>query len=162
MNVEVSEPLDKMLGVSLRAGLRSQVEKLRKRHGVTQQQIEDALGVTRSYLSHLLAGRNEPSPTLVKMLALFVDVPGAFEHALGRKKHRAGQAKTEQRAEWGAWLVTQPARVLVYHVTDATRAWADLPDRPEQPTTVLTYAARSQLPSPSTPNHIVHECFNLH
>lgn len=84
MSIEVSEPLDRLLAEELRGMLRRYVETIREKHAVTQQEMEDALGVTRSYLSHLLGGRNEPSPTLVKMLRLLADVPGAFENASGR------------------------------------------------------------------------------
>jgi transcriptional regulator with XRE-family HTH domain len=83
---EVSEELDKLLeGVFLAQQarqLRSCVQVLRERHGVTQQQIEDACCVTRSYLSHLLGKRREASPTLMRLLESFALSPDLFEHAL--------------------------------------------------------------------------------
>lgn len=150
MNVEVSEPLDKLLGEHLCSKLRAQVGTLRGRHGVTQQQIEDALGVTRSYLSHLLAGRNEPSPTLVKMLALFVDVPGAFEHAWGRKKS-VSVKRTEQRAGWVVWLnYPRPRGAQVYQFAESIAWEAEQREVPK-----MDYAPISERPS-DTHLHIGH------
>jgi transcriptional regulator with XRE-family HTH domain len=84
MSADISEKLDAHLSEALRQLLNAHVATVRERHGVTQRDIEDALRVTRSYLSHLLSGRKPPSGTLVEMLALFAEVPGAFAHALGR------------------------------------------------------------------------------
>lgn len=87
MTPEVSEKLDAVL---LREHLRRQAQELQlctrvlcQRHGVTQQQIEDACGVTRSYLSHLLAGRREASATLMRLIKSFVVSPEAFALAMG-------------------------------------------------------------------------------
>lgn len=67
---EVSEPLDALLRARLTAQVNQCVALIQARDNVTQQQIEDALGITRSYLSHLRAGRKEPSGMLVKLLQL--------------------------------------------------------------------------------------------
>jgi transcriptional regulator with XRE-family HTH domain len=87
MTPEVSDELDAIL---LREHLRRQARELElctrilcERHGVTQQQIEDACGVTRSYLSHLLAGRREASATLMRLVKSFVVSPEAFSLAMG-------------------------------------------------------------------------------
>jgi transcriptional regulator with XRE-family HTH domain len=80
MNIEVSEPLDKILGENLRHILLSYVEKLRER-GFSRLEIGDALGVTRQHFSRVLSGEKEPNSLLVKMLSLFINVPGAFERA---------------------------------------------------------------------------------
>lgn len=84
MSLDVSEKLDAQLSQVLTERLQKYVETIRRNHSVTQAEIEDALRVTRSYLSHVLSGRKPPSGTLVGMLSLFAEVPGAFEHAIGR------------------------------------------------------------------------------
>lgn len=83
---EVSEELDALLE---REFLKRQAHELevctrvlRLRHGATQQDIEDACGVTRSYLSHLLAGRKEASETLMRLIKVFVIAPDTFEYAV--------------------------------------------------------------------------------
>jgi transcriptional regulator with XRE-family HTH domain len=84
MSLDLSEKLDAELGEVLTKQLHDYVEAIRRKHSVTQAEIEDALRVTRSYLSHVLSGRKPPSGALVEMLSLFAEVPGALEHALGR------------------------------------------------------------------------------
>lgn len=83
---EVSEPLDALLEQQYRARMihetRICVRVLQERHGASQQDIEDACCITRSYLSHLLAGRKDPSRTLVQLLKSFALAPITFEHAL--------------------------------------------------------------------------------
>jgi len=53
------------------------VANLKKAHGVTQSEIEDACRVTRSYLSHVLNGR-EASETLMQLLRSFDMAPETF------------------------------------------------------------------------------------
>lgn len=77
---------------------------IREQHGVTQQKIEDALGVTRSYLSHVLGGRKRPGKMLEKLLDLFAAVPGAFERA-----SRGEPGSYEQPAEPRALQVREPS-----------------------------------------------------
>lgn len=84
MSLDLSEELDAQLGAVLTQQLHGYVATIRRKYSVTQAEIEDALRVTRSYLSHVLSGRKPPSGTLVEMLSLFADVPGALEHALRR------------------------------------------------------------------------------
>jgi transcriptional regulator with XRE-family HTH domain len=86
MTPAISESLDAILK---REYLRKQVRHcevcvklIRERHGVTQQEIEDALGITRSYLSHLLAGSKEASLQMVRQLTAFAVSPEAFEAAM--------------------------------------------------------------------------------
>lgn len=82
-NIELAEKLDSVLHQTLIDDLRADVGRICAAHGANQQQVEDALGVTRTYLSHVLAGRNPPSATFVKFLRSFANVPGAYEYALG-------------------------------------------------------------------------------
>ena len=61
--------------------LRACIQILKVRHQVTQQEIEDACGVTRSYLSHLVSGKREASSTLMRLVESFVISGDAFGHA---------------------------------------------------------------------------------
>jgi len=88
-----------------------QVAFLRKTHGVTQRQIEAALGVTPSYLSHVLGGRRTPSRMFETLLFLFVEVPGAFERARGARERS----------------YPSPIESMVLEVRDRVVAW---PPRP--------------------------------
>lgn len=96
MSAEISEKLDEILSGVLQTRMRLYVEKIHAIHaGTSQREIEEALRVTPSYLSHVLSGRKPPSATLVELLALFAEVPGAFEHALpGRAAPSKVVAKT--------------------------------------------------------------------
>lgn len=85
MAPEVSERLDALLRESLTVRINQCVKIIQTRDGVTQQQIEDALGVTRSYLSHLRAGRKEPSGPLVKLLELCALSADNFHHLCERQ-----------------------------------------------------------------------------
>lgn len=58
--------------------VRHHVEVLQRRHAVTVRQIEAALAVTPSYLSHLMAGRKLASETLLRLLAVFAKHPATF------------------------------------------------------------------------------------
>ncbi|MFI5300512.1 MAG: helix-turn-helix domain-containing protein [Polyangiales bacterium] len=82
---EVSEPLDLLLEQAFLERQAHELEVcirvLRLRHGANQQDIEDACGVTRTYLSHLRAGRKEASETLMRLIKVFVISPEAFEYA---------------------------------------------------------------------------------
>jgi len=60
--------------------VRAHVETLKLRHGVTLRQIEAALAVTPSYLSHLLAGRKLASETLLRFLSTLAQHPATFRH----------------------------------------------------------------------------------
>lgn len=82
---EVSEKLDALLGARLTLRINQYVAMIQARDNVTQQQIEDALGVTRSYLSHLRAGRKEPSSTLFKLLELCAMSPDNSHHLRERR-----------------------------------------------------------------------------
>lgn len=77
----------KALDAELRASaLGQQVEELRYylrvlriRHGATQRDVEDACAVTRSYFSHLLAGKRPASATLMRLVRAFALSPETFE-----------------------------------------------------------------------------------
>lgn len=87
MSLEFSKELDRRLADVLRERLKSYVQRIQRNYvGTSQLEIEQALRVTPSYLSHVLGGRKVPSGALVEMLALFAEVPGAFEHALPNKR----------------------------------------------------------------------------
>lgn len=47
------------------------VDRIKATHGVTLRAIEQACGVTGTYLSHVLAGRKEASATLVYLLEAY-------------------------------------------------------------------------------------------
>jgi transcriptional regulator with XRE-family HTH domain len=127
MNVEVSGPLDTLLAEGLKGMLRGYVDAIRMRHTVTQQEIEDALGITRSYLSHVLAGRNEPSPTLVKMLRLLAEVPGAFENAAGRKRVKKNIPAPKDFATHVVWI--SHFQLAPSYAVLADSAWGEI-ERP--------------------------------
>lgn len=84
---EVSEKLDALLSQRLTLRINQYVTLIQTRDNVTQQQIEDALGVTRSYLSHLRAGRKEPSSSLFKLLELFAISPETSHHLRQRQPY---------------------------------------------------------------------------
>ena len=83
---EVSEPLDRLLSemyVARQAETaRSCIGTIQERHGVTQQQVEAACGVTASYLSHVTSGKREASRTLMRLIEVFALFPEAFDYAL--------------------------------------------------------------------------------
>lgn len=87
MSLDVSQALDARLQSTFleeqAAGVHFCVSQIVAREKVTQGQIEDACGVTRSYLSHLMSGKREASQTLLKLLELFALSDAAF--AYGRK-----------------------------------------------------------------------------
>lgn len=80
MAPEVSERLDEVLRRQLTTHVDQCVKYIQTLNGVTQQDIEDAIGVTRTYLSHLRAGRKEPSAPLIKLLELCAFIPDCFQH----------------------------------------------------------------------------------
>ena len=49
--------------------LSEQLKKIRKAHGITQQQIADYLGITQSAYAYYETGRNEPDIETLKKLA---------------------------------------------------------------------------------------------
>lgn len=83
---EVSEALDAVLREEFlerqRYELAACTRAIRLRHGVDQKTIEDACGVTRTYLSHLLAGRKEAGEPLMRLIKIFVIAPETFEFAM--------------------------------------------------------------------------------
>jgi predicted XRE-type DNA-binding protein len=98
MAPEFSEPLDESLRQQLTAHVNQCVGIIQKRDNVTQQQIEDAFGVTRSYLSHLLAGRKEPSATLVKLLEVCALFPECYQHVRERRPFEIRRAAASHRS----------------------------------------------------------------
>lgn len=43
----------------------NRINALRIKHGMTQQQLADALGVSLRYIKHIIAGTKSPSPALI-------------------------------------------------------------------------------------------------
>lgn len=88
---EISERLDAVLQERVTRHVNYYVERIQHQHDVSQQDIEDALGVTRSYVSHLRAGRKEPSAPLLKLLHLCACIPDAYRVICDRMpfEHRA-------------------------------------------------------------------------
>jgi hypothetical protein len=58
------------------------IESIKKQNGVRLRDIELACGVTGTYLSHLLAGRNPASQTLIALLEAFSLYPEEFRRQL--------------------------------------------------------------------------------
>jgi len=83
---EVTDELDQLLRAAYLAKqathVRTCVEVLRKRHGVTQQDIERACGITPSYLSHMMSGRRETSLPLMRLIEVYTLFRESFEYAL--------------------------------------------------------------------------------
>lgn len=50
------------------------LKELRRKNGVTQQQVADACDVTRATIAMIEIGRNQPSVKLAKKLAKFFGV----------------------------------------------------------------------------------------
>jgi len=50
------------------------LKELRRKNGVTQQQVADACDVTRATIAMIESGRNQPSVKLAKRLATFFGV----------------------------------------------------------------------------------------
>jgi hypothetical protein len=63
---------------------RELVQAVRARTGVTLREVELASGVTATYLSHVLAGRKQPSLMLVRLLQAFARHPEEL------RRHQAG------------------------------------------------------------------------
>lgn len=50
------------------------LKELRRKNGVTQQQVADACDVTRATIAMIESGRNQPSVKLAKRIALYFGV----------------------------------------------------------------------------------------
>lgn len=50
------------------------LKELRRKNGVTQQQVADACDVNRATIAMIESGRNQPSVRLAKRLALYFNV----------------------------------------------------------------------------------------
>jgi transcriptional regulator with XRE-family HTH domain len=85
MSAQISSRLDAILQEQYlkrqATQLRTSIQLLKLRHSVTQQEIEDACGVTRSYLSHLMSGKREAGATLMRLIEIFTLFGDTFEHA---------------------------------------------------------------------------------
>lgn len=64
--------------------VRALVESIQGASGCTLRQIEQACGVTLTYLSHVMKGRNEASDTLLGQLEAFAVYPEEFQRRLER------------------------------------------------------------------------------
>lgn len=137
MSAEISSRLDAILHPVLMRRqvnrLRSCVQVLKTRHDVTQQQIEDACGVTRSYLSHLLSGKREASTTLMRLLEAFAVSDDAFENA------REGVEVLDWERQFRMVFSLRPA-AQKYHVAHSVAA----PTADQRP---VRYVEREALPS---------------
>ena len=61
------------------------IDALRKRHRISQKQLEIACGLTPTYFSHISRGRKTPSLQLVRLLEAFEAVPDELQrHIEGR------------------------------------------------------------------------------
>lgn len=65
-----------------RQHLSAVLDSIKETHGVRARDIERACGVTTTYLSHLIAGRNEASDTLLRLLEAFDLNPSEFHRCL--------------------------------------------------------------------------------
>lgn len=63
---------------------RNNVKSIRERHGVSTAEIEDAIGVTRTYLSQVAHGRREASLPLLHLLRAAAETPGLFKSLQAR------------------------------------------------------------------------------
>lgn len=57
------------MSTDIRARLGKRVSSLRRKHGWTQVEMAEALGIDRSYLSEIETGKKDPSLTVLKTLA---------------------------------------------------------------------------------------------
>lgn len=67
-----------------RAHLEFLIETIREKAKVTNREIEQACGVTPTYLSHVLKGRKEASEPLIGLLEGFAIYPAEVKRRLGR------------------------------------------------------------------------------
>jgi transcriptional regulator with XRE-family HTH domain len=67
-----------------RSHLRFLVETIRAKAGVSNREIEQACGVTPTYLSHLLKGRKEAGEPLIGLLEAFAIHPSEVRRRLNR------------------------------------------------------------------------------
>lgn len=77
--------------------------RIRERHRATLREVEDACGVTRTYLSHVLSGTKEASATLLALLEAFSLAPHEFE------RRRSGITWEAADASLRATLTSEPA-----------------------------------------------------
>ncbi len=85
MTLAMGEKLTDILQSELRRRVCEHVEDIRSQYGATNQQIEDALRVSRTYLSHVKSGKKSPSAMLLGFLDVLATVDGAYEQAMGLK-----------------------------------------------------------------------------
>lgn len=75
LTTEEAERLEAVLADQLATECQKLVATIQARTGFTQKQIEAVCGVTPTYLSHVLAGRKQPSATLLRLLECFAVHP---------------------------------------------------------------------------------------
>jgi transcriptional regulator with XRE-family HTH domain len=96
--VELSEALAKLQAPLFaewqRAHCEPLVDRIRKAHEITLRELEEACGVTGTYLSHVLAGRKEASLTLIRLLEAYAAAPKELARQLG--KPAASSAKLQK------------------------------------------------------------------
>ena len=62
--------------------LKDQLQKIRKKHNKTQQEIADILGITQSAYAYYETGRNEPDIETLKKLADYYET--SIDYLVGR------------------------------------------------------------------------------
>ena len=87
-----------------KAHLAELVRVLQERHHVRIRDIERACGVTGTYLSHLLGGRNEASQVLINLLEAFALSAAEFD----RKLNNVSWEEARQAAFRGARFIQFP------------------------------------------------------
>jgi transcriptional regulator with XRE-family HTH domain len=96
LTTEEAERLEAALSNQLAADCQKLVATIHDRTGFTQKQVEAVCGVTPTYLSHVLAGRKQPSATLLRLLECFALHPE--------------EARRQQRGE--TWMAAMAAATL--------------------------------------------------
>ena len=83
------------------------IDEVRRQAGVTQRELERALGVTPTYLSHITAGRKQASLPLVRLLQAYAVHPDeALRHLRG--------------GDWRAVLQSRPTGASAYQQAPAS------------------------------------------
>lgn len=84
LTTEEAEQLDRLFETKLAEECRTLVARIQSQTGLSQKQVELAAGVTPTYLSHVMAGRKQPSATLFGLLECLARHP---TEALRRIEH---------------------------------------------------------------------------
>jgi transcriptional regulator with XRE-family HTH domain len=74
------------------------IRNLRAASGLTQKRLAELVGTSPTYLSHVEAGRREPSVTLLRALARVLDVPPGIFLAILLSADLPPKRQSEYRA----------------------------------------------------------------